>query len=139
MSTLLNQSRHRDRRQSWHWQGDRSPAGPGRSDRVRNRQVERGSGPDRRRVTAIQCDHRVDDQVEGVFRRILDDTGGIDILVNNVWGGYERMIDNGVFTWGKPFWEQPLSRWDAMFSAGVRAHYHASQLVAPAWSLAVAV
>jgi NAD(P)-dependent dehydrogenase (short-subunit alcohol dehydrogenase family) len=83
------------------------------------------------RVTAIPCDHRVDDQVEGVFRRILDDTGGIDILVNNVWGGYERMVDNGEFTWSKPFWEQPLWRWDAMFSAGVRAHYHASQLAAP--------
>ena len=83
------------------------------------------------RVTAIPCDHRVDDQVEGVFRRILDDTGGIDILVNNVWGGYERMVDNGEFTWSRPFWEQPLWRWDAMFSAGVRAHYHASQLAAP--------
>ena len=83
------------------------------------------------RVMAIRCDHRMDDQVDGTFRRILDETGGIDILVNNVWGGYERMVDNGVFTWGKPFWEQPLWRWDAMFSAGVRAHYQASQLVAP--------
>ena len=57
---------------------------------------------------------------------------GIDILVNNVWGGYERMIEDGAFTWAKPFWEQPLWRWDAMFGAGVRAHYHASQLAAPA-------
>jgi NAD(P)-dependent dehydrogenase (short-subunit alcohol dehydrogenase family) len=31
----------------------------------------------------------------------------------------------------KPFWQQPLWRWDAMFVAGVRAHYHASQLAAP--------
>src|SRR6202022_4126988 len=54
----------------------------------------------------------------------------IDILVNSVWGGYERMVEDGDFTWTKPFWEQPLWRWDAMFSAGVRAHYHASQLVA---------
>ena len=48
------------------------------------------------------------------------------------------MVDNGEFTWMKPFWEQPLWRWDAMFGAGVRAHYQASQLAAPAWSLAVA-
>jgi dehydrogenase/reductase SDR family member 1 len=47
-----------------------------------------------------------------------------------VWGGYERMIDDGAFTWPKPFWEQPLWRWDSMFTAGVRAHYHASQLAA---------
>lgn len=83
------------------------------------------------RVAAIQCDHRAEDQVEGAFQRILDDTGGIDILVNNVWGGYERMVEDGQFTWSKPFWEQPLWRWDAMFGAGVRAHYHASRLAAP--------
>jgi NAD(P)-dependent dehydrogenase (short-subunit alcohol dehydrogenase family) len=52
--------------------------------------------------------------------------------VNNVWGGYERMVDDGAFTWARPFWEQPLWRWDAMFAAGVRAHYHASQLAARA-------
>jgi dehydrogenase/reductase SDR family protein 1 len=78
----------------------------------------------------IRCDHTVDDDVDAAFQRILSD-GPIDILVNGVWGGYERMVDNGEFTWMKPFWEQPLWRWDAMFSAGVRAHYRASQLVAP--------
>jgi NAD(P)-dependent dehydrogenase (short-subunit alcohol dehydrogenase family) len=51
--------------------------------------------------------------------------------VNNVWGGYERMVEDGAFTWGRPFWQQPLWRWDAMFAAGVRAHYLASQLAAP--------
>jgi dehydrogenase/reductase SDR family protein 1 len=94
------------------------------------------SAPDRERiderVTSVRCDHRVDREVEEAFRWILGEAGAIDILVNNVWGGYERMIDNGVFTWSKPFWEQPLWRWDAMFAAGVRAHYQASQLAAPA-------
>jgi NAD(P)-dependent dehydrogenase (short-subunit alcohol dehydrogenase family) len=83
------------------------------------------------RITHIRCDHRVDDQVEAVFQRIAAEVGAIDVLVNNVWGGYERMVENGAFTWLKPFWEQPLWRWDAMFSAGVRAHYRASQLAAP--------
>src|SRR5262249_25492115 len=82
-------------------------------------------------ITAIRCDHRDDQEVESAFQRILSETGSLDILVNNVWGGYERMIDNGQFTWSKPFWEQPLWRWDAMFAAGVRAHYHASRLAAP--------
>lgn len=82
-------------------------------------------------ITSIQCDHRVDEDVTATFERIARETDGIDILVNNVWGGYEQMVDNGEFTWMKPFWEQPLWRWDAMFTAGVRAHYHASQLVAP--------
>ena len=82
-------------------------------------------------VTGLRCDHAVDDDVEAAFSRILGDAGSIDILVNNVWGGYERMVDGGEFTWPKPFWEQPLWRWDAMFSAGVRAHYHAARLAAP--------
>jgi dehydrogenase/reductase SDR family member 1 len=82
------------------------------------------------RLTTIRCDHRDDPQVEAAFERILNACGHIDILVNNVWGGYERMVDNGEFTWTKPFWEQPLWRWDAMFAAGVRAHYYASQLAA---------
>jgi dehydrogenase/reductase SDR family member 1 len=82
--------------------------------------------------TAVVCDHRDDGQVEAAFRRILDETGRIDVLVNNVWGGYENMVEGTEFTWAKPFWEQPRWRWDAMFAAGVRAHYVASQLAAPA-------
>jgi NAD(P)-dependent dehydrogenase (short-subunit alcohol dehydrogenase family) len=82
-------------------------------------------------ITALRCDHVDDRQVATVFEAITRETGGVDVLVNNVWAGYERMIENGAFTWSKPFWEQPLWRWDAMFTAGVRAHYHASQLAAP--------
>lgn len=81
-------------------------------------------------ITGIRCDHRLDEEVTAAFKRIAREAEGIDILVNNVWGGYEHMVEDGAFTWAKPFWEQPLWRWDAMFSAGVRAHYHASQLAA---------
>jgi NAD(P)-dependent dehydrogenase (short-subunit alcohol dehydrogenase family) len=81
-------------------------------------------------ITGIRCDHQLDSEVTAAFARVASETHGIDILVNNVWGGYERMAEEGAFTWGKPFWEQPLWRWDSMFSAGVRAHYHASQLAA---------
>ena len=81
-------------------------------------------------ITGIRCDHRVDTEVTAAFERVAREAGRIEILVNNVWGGYERMVEDGTFTWSKPFWEQGLWRWDAMFSAGVRAHYHASQLAA---------
>jgi NAD(P)-dependent dehydrogenase (short-subunit alcohol dehydrogenase family) len=96
---------------------------------VTGRSVNDG-GPRGEHITGIRCDHRLDAEVTAAFERVARDTHGIDVLVNNVWGGYERMVEDGVFTWGKPFWEQPLWRWDAMFSAGVRAHYHASQLAA---------
>jgi len=96
---------------------------------VTGRSVAEGA-PIEERITAIRCDHRLDADVTAAFERIVRDAPGIDVLVNNVWGGYERMIEDGAFTWAKPFWEQPLWRWDAMFGAGVRAHYHASQLAA---------
>lgn len=86
---------------------------------------------DEQDITAIRCDHRDDEEVRAAFAQIEREAGAIDILVNNVWGGYGRMVENGEFTWPKPFWEQPLWRWDAMFAAGVRAHFLASQLVAP--------
>src|SRR4029079_3990748 len=83
------------------------------------------------RTTAVHCDHRDDAQVDRAFEQIVREAGPIDILVNNVWGGYDNMLENGQFTWPKPFWEQPLWRWDAMFAAGVRAAYQASRLAAP--------
>jgi dehydrogenase/reductase SDR family member 1 len=78
------------------------------------------------RVIPVRCDHTSDSEVEAVFHRIINEQGHLDILVNNVWGGYENMVENGEFTWMLPFWKQPLWRWDAMFAAGVRAAYVAS-------------
>jgi dehydrogenase/reductase SDR family member 1 len=79
----------------------------------------------------IRCDHRNDQEVEAVFRRIIDAEDRLDILVNNVWGGYENMVEHGEFTWEQAFWLQPLWRWEAMFQSGVRAHYVASKFAAP--------
>ena len=78
-------------------------------------------------ITAIACDHTDDRAVADVFREIEDKTGRLDILVNVAWGGYERMVEDGQFTFIAPFWKQPLWRWDAMVTAGVRAAFVASQ------------
>jgi NAD(P)-dependent dehydrogenase (short-subunit alcohol dehydrogenase family) len=84
-------------------------------------------------IIPVRCDHTRDSEVEAVFRQINEEQARLDILVNNVWGGYENMVENGEFTWMQPFWKQPLWRWDAMFAAGVRAHYvagaHAARLM----------
>jgi NAD(P)-dependent dehydrogenase (short-subunit alcohol dehydrogenase family) len=80
---------------------------------------------------AVYCDHGNDAEVAAVFQQVLEEQGRIDILVNNVWAGYEHMVeDNTNYTWENPFWEQPLWRWEAMFQAGVRAHFVASQYAA---------
>lgn len=82
------------------------------------------------RCIPVACDHTDDGEVQAVFDRIAAEQNRLDVLVNNVWGGYERMMENGEFTWARPFWQQPLWRWDAMFGAGVRAHYVAGSLAA---------
>ncbi len=79
---------------------------------------------------AIGCDHRDDASTEKAFEQVRTDAGGIDVLVNSAWGGYERMVEDGEYTWEAPFWEQPVWRWDAMFDAGVRAAYTSSRLAA---------
>jgi dehydrogenase/reductase SDR family member 1 len=63
--------------------------------------------------------------------RITFDHGRLDILVNNVWGGYEHFWDGTQYWTETGFWTMPLSRWDAMFQAGVRAHHVCSALAAP--------
>ena len=78
-------------------------------------------------IVCVPCDHTDDRQVDELFERIASDGGRLDILVNNAWGGYERMVEDGRFTWGAPFWEQPRWRWGAMMDAGVRAAFVASQ------------
>jgi dehydrogenase/reductase SDR family protein 1 len=89
---------------------------------IQSETFRRGAGE----VIVSRCDHTVDSEVETFFRNVRQERGHIDILVNNVWGGYAHMFEDGEFTWPEPFWRQPISRWDSMFAAGVRAHYVAS-------------
>jgi NAD(P)-dependent dehydrogenase (short-subunit alcohol dehydrogenase family) len=97
---------------------------PGTIDDTAGAVTERGG-----RGIAIQCDHTVDTDVESLFDRIRRDHGRLDILVNNVWGGYENPECRPLAV--VPFWEQSLRQWDGMFTAGVRAHLTASRLAVP--------
>lgn len=81
-------------------------------------------------IVRIPCDHSRDSDVERVFQRIEQAGAVLDVLVNCAWGGYERMVEDGRFTWDLPFWEQPSHRWHSMMDAGVRAAFPASALAA---------
>jgi NAD(P)-dependent dehydrogenase (short-subunit alcohol dehydrogenase family) len=77
----------------------------------------------------IRCDHTSDAEVEALFARITADHGRLDLLVNNVWGGYENSECKPLpFV---PFWQQSLHQWDGMFTAGLRAHITAARLAVP--------
>lgn len=76
---------------------------------------------------AVRCDHTRASDVEALFRRVYEESGKLDLLVNNAWGGHESF--DGKFK--TPFWQQPLSHWDAMIDRGVRNHWLASRCAAP--------
>jgi dehydrogenase/reductase SDR family protein 1 len=81
-------------------------------------------------VTRVECDGTDPAAVDRLFDRVHQDAGRLDVLVNAAWGGYDNMIENGVFTWPVPIWEQPVWRWNAMMDAGVRAAFLASRRAA---------
>jgi NAD(P)-dependent dehydrogenase (short-subunit alcohol dehydrogenase family) len=80
------------------------------------------------RGVALRCDHRIDASVIALAERVRAEAGGVDVLVNNAWGGYEGQamgLPRG------PFWEQPDSQWESMFVGGVRATLLSCQRMAP--------
>jgi len=89
-----------------------------------------------RGIVPASCDSTDDGAIARVFERIEAERGRLDVLVNSAWGGYERMVEDGRFTWPSPFWQQPLWRWEAMITVGVRgafvASQHAARLMVPA-------
>lgn len=79
----------------------------------------------------IVCDHTDDKQTRAVFDQIEQEEGQLDILVNGVWAGYDKMrADRDNYPWESDFWDQPAELWDDMF-LGVRASYIANSMTAP--------
>ena len=74
-----------------------------------------------------RTDHADDAQVEALFERIERESGRLDLVVGNAWGGY---ADHDWHTFGAPLWEQPLSRWQTMFESGLRAQLTTGRLAA---------
>lgn len=81
-------------------------------------------------VHPITCDHTEAYQIRHLFEQIDTEQDHLDILINNVWGGYMGQhgnLDIETVDFTAPFWEQPLWRYDKMFTTAPRAHYIASQ------------
>jgi NAD(P)-dependent dehydrogenase (short-subunit alcohol dehydrogenase family) len=83
-------------------------------------------------IAPLPCDHLHDGQTAAAFAHVA---GGLDLLVNSAWGGYEQMSEDGKFTWLLPFWEQPAHRWTGMIDAGLRSAFvaasHAARIMIP--------
>jgi dehydrogenase/reductase SDR family protein 1 len=82
----------------------------------------------------VRCDHDDDADVAGVFERVREEQERLDVLVNNVMSTPQRadLPPGAKSFWDMhPFWEMPLSMWDAFHRVGLRSHYVASALAAP--------
>lgn len=73
----------------------------------------------------VRCDHGDDDQIAGLFARVADEAGHLDLLVNNVY----KIPDPPA--WGGGFWDHPIQIWDDQVGIGLRAHYVATWHAAP--------
>ena len=82
------------------------------------------------RAVAVRCDHANDEEVDALFSQIARDEGHLEVVVNNAFRVPVRMDPKA------PFWETPLSDWDAMIDVGTRSAYvaahHAARLMVPA-------
>lgn len=74
---------------------------------------------------AVQTDHTDEQQVRKLVARIKREQGGIDILINDVWGG------DALTEWGKPFWKLDLKKGFAMIERAVFSHIITSRYAVP--------
>ncbi len=71
---------------------------------------------------AVRCDHRIDSDVEALFKRVKEERGRLDVLVNNATS---YTTPHGPPE-DRPFWELPVEIWDQMHAVGLRSYYVAS-------------
>jgi NAD(P)-dependent dehydrogenase (short-subunit alcohol dehydrogenase family) len=77
------------------------------------------------RGIVVRVDHLESDQVCALVRRIEDEQGRLDVLVNDVWGG-ERLIE-----WDVPVWEHSLDGGLRMLRLAIDTHIVTSHFALP--------
>jgi NAD(P)-dependent dehydrogenase (short-subunit alcohol dehydrogenase family) len=78
------------------------------------------------RGIAVRVDHSEPEQVEKFFERVKEEQSGqLDILVNDIWGGESLM------QFDTPFWELSLADGFTMLRQGIETHIITSHYAAP--------
>lgn len=73
----------------------------------------------------VRVDHTDPSQVERLVKRIEGDHGGLDVLVNDIWGG------DALTEWGKAFWEVDIGRGLRMMELAIHTHIITSRHAVP--------
>jgi NAD(P)-dependent dehydrogenase (short-subunit alcohol dehydrogenase family) len=77
------------------------------------------------RGIAVQTDHLHADQVERLFARVTEESGRLDILVNDIWGG------DALTEWGTPFWKLDPAKGFAIIESAIKTHILTSRYGVP--------
>ena len=78
---------------------------------------------------AIQVDHLEAGEVRALAHRIRGDYGGIDILVNDIWGA--EVLKGPPPTWNRPIWEHDLDDGLRILRLGIDTHLITSHCLHP--------
>ncbi|WP_394828658.1 SDR family oxidoreductase [Pendulispora albinea] len=79
----------------------------------------------RGRGIAVRVDHTVESEVQALCARIQEEQGGLDILVNDIWGG-EKLTEFGL-----PFWKLDSDKGRRMLEQGIVTHILTSRHAVP--------
>ena len=74
---------------------------------------------------AVQVDHSQPDQVQALVTRIAGEQGGLDILVNDIWGGEQ------LFEFDAKLWEHDLTNGLRLLRQGLDTHLITSHFALP--------
>jgi NAD(P)-dependent dehydrogenase (short-subunit alcohol dehydrogenase family) len=74
---------------------------------------------------AVAVDHLQAEQVQTLVRRIDEEQGGLDVLVNDIWGG-EKLAE-----WDTPLWEHDLQSGLRMLRLAIDTHLITSHFALP--------
>ena len=76
-------------------------------------------------ATAVRVDHLESDQVAELVARIDRESGRLDVLVNDIWGG-EDLVD-----WDTPVWEHDLAKGRHLLHLAIETHLVTSHHALP--------
>jgi NAD(P)-dependent dehydrogenase (short-subunit alcohol dehydrogenase family) len=74
---------------------------------------------------AVRVDHLEAAEVEALVARIRREEGGLDVLVNDIWGG-EHLTE-----WNKPVWEHSLEKGLRMLRLALDTHFITAHYALP--------
>ncbi len=74
---------------------------------------------------AVPTDHLIEEQVEALAKRIDEEYGRLNILINDIWGS-EHLVG-----WDKPIWEQSLENGFRLMELAIHTHIITSHYLLP--------